>query len=125
MGKKDQGRLVHEIRDTLIKHDFKPVRITQIETPEGLRGIRTSGFKVEKHHDSKSVRLYYQMALTPPVETMDWPSRQALGAAQMKRLVRYNEILEREGFTCMSINSRDPSAPYSLWRRVHQQVSNA
>ena len=120
MGKRDHGRLVNEIRDALIKHGFEPTRITQLETPEGVRSYRTSGFKVEKHSDSKSARLSYRMAIVPPIETMDWGLRQALGVAQMKRLVGYNAALEQEGFTCIAINSRDPASPYSLWRRAER-----
>ena len=123
MGKRDHGRLVHEIRDALIKHNFKPTRITQLETTEGLRSYRTPGFKVEKHTDSKSARLSYRAADTPSMEAMDWNSRQALGCALMKKLVAYNAVLEQEGFTCITINSRDPTAPYSLWRRSASSVT--
>jgi hypothetical protein len=119
MGKRDHGRLVHDLRNTLIRCDFKPVHTTQVESPEGLRVIRSPGFKVEKHNDGKSVRLIYQLAVRPSKETMGWHSRQALGADLMRRLVHYNATLEQEGFTCIAINSRDPLAPYSLWRRVN------
>ena len=120
MGKKDHGRLVHEIRDALIKHGFEPTRITQLETAEGLRSHRTPGFQVEKHSDGKSVRLSYRIANRPSVEAMDWEARQALGCALIKKLARYNATLEHEGFTCIALNSRDPAAPYSLWRRAER-----
>lgn len=119
MGKRDHGRLVHEIRDALIKHGFKPYRSTQLDTPEGLRGARSPGFKLDKHHDGKSVRLFYRMAVAPSVEAMDRNSSQAQACALMKKLVRYNATLEQEGFTCLAINSHDPLASYSLWRRAN------
>ena len=118
MGKRDHGRLVHEVRDALLKHGFAPTRLTRLETPEGVRTVRSPGFKLDKHHDSKSVRLSYRLAVQPEVDGTDWLSRQALGAAQMKRLVSYHSVLEQEGFTCLELNSRNPLAPYSLWRRA-------
>jgi hypothetical protein len=118
LGKKDHGRLVHEIREALIKHDFKPTAVTQLETAEGSRAVRSPGFKLEKHNDGKSVRLSHRLAVQPSNEALDWQSRQAMGGAQMKRLIRYNEALEQEGFICLAINSRDPLTPYSLWRRT-------
>ena len=120
MGKRDHGRLVHEVRDVLIRHGFKPNQLTQLETPEGRREVRTPGFKVEKHSDSKSVRLSYPMVVPPSTDSMSWISKQAMGRERMKRLVSYNETLEREGFTCIAIDSRNPLAPYSLWRRAHK-----
>ncbi len=117
MGKRDHGRLVHEIRDALIKHGFKPTSITQVETPEGLNSARAPGFKLEKHNDSKSVRLAYRTLDSPSLKTMDWNTRQIEGSIQMKMLIRYNAILEKESFTCIAINSHDPLTPYSLWRR--------
>lgn len=118
MGKKDHGRLVHEIRDALISGGFEPTQITPVESPEGKRALRSPGFKVEKHTDSKSVRLSHRTAQqSPSSEEMDWETRQAEGSALMRKLIRYNVPLERAGFVCIAVDSRDAFAPYSLWRR--------
>ena len=118
MGKRDHGRLVSEIRSALLRRGFEPSRVTRLETPEGARTVRSPGFKLERHSDSKSVRLSYRGADGPLPKATDLVSRQALGRARMKRLVGYNAPLEQEGFTCVGLDSRDPLAPYSLWRRA-------
>jgi hypothetical protein len=123
MGKKEHGRLVHDLRDALIRRGFEPTCVTQLETPEGLLPCRTPGFNIEKHNDSKSVRLSYRMAKALSAEaisSIDWQSRQALGCVQMKHLVRYNAVLEQEGFIFVAVDSRNPLAPYSLWKRTHE-----
>ncbi len=118
MGKRDHGRLVQEIRTALINSGFEPSRITQMESAEGTRAVRSPGFKVEKHTDSKSVRLSYRVPRQPSGAEMSWHTRQSVGSVLMRKLVRYNATLEQAGFTCIAINSRDPLAPYSLWRRT-------
>ena len=120
MGKRDHGRLVHEVRGALIKGGFKPSRIMLLDSPEGMRAPRIPGFKVEKHTDNKSVRLSYRTPRQPSAEDTGWHARQALGGALMRRLVGYHAVLEREGFACVGINSRDPLTPYSLWRRTEE-----
>ncbi len=111
--------MVHEIRDALIRRGFKPTSIIQTETSEGLESTRVPGFKLEKHSDSKSVRLSHRTMDSPSLKAMDWNTRQIEGGIQMKMLVRYNAILEQEGFNCIAINSHDPLTPYSLWRRIN------
>jgi hypothetical protein len=120
MGKRDHGRLVHEVRSALINGEFEPTRVVSLDSPEGMRGARIPGFKVEKYNDGKSVRLSYRTAQQPSVDEMGWHARQALGGALMRRLVGYHAVLEREGFACVGINSRDPLTPYSLWRRTEE-----
>ncbi len=120
MGKKDHGRLVHEIRDALIRRGFQPTSVTQIETAEGIKAARVPGFKLEKHHDSKSVRLTHRTLDSPSLKAMEWDARQTEGGIQMRMLVRYNATLEQEGFNCISINSHDPLTPYSLWQRARK-----
>ncbi len=118
MGKRDHGRLVHEVRGALIKDGFEPTRVVSLDSPEGSRGARIPGFKVEKYNDGKSVRLSHRTPRQPSAEEMGWHARQSLGGALMRRLVGYHAVLEREGFVCVAINSREPLAPYSLWRRA-------
>jgi hypothetical protein len=94
-----------------------PTRITQLDASKGTRPVRSPGFKVEKHNDGKSVRLFHITDVCPG-EAMEHHSRLFPGCAQMRRLVSYNTALEQEGFFHIAINNRDPLAPYSLWRRV-------
>jgi hypothetical protein len=116
LGKKAHGRLVHEIRQSLLRHGFDPTRITQLETQKGVREVRSPGFKVEKHNDGKSVRLFH----VPPSFAREVGNRHVarpIGRVQMDRLVEYGVPLKQEGFTCIAVNSHGPSAPHSLWRR--------
>ena len=117
MGKRVHGRLVHEVRDTLYRAGFMPARITQLETPKGPRGIRSPGFKVEKHNDGKSVRLFHVTAKMP-AETMNRQARLSPGRAQLETLHAYNTPLEQEGFTRIEVDHRNILTPYTLWRRV-------
>jgi hypothetical protein len=121
MGKKNHGRLVHEIRAALVERGFKPSKVTQMETANGLRPVHSPGFKVEKHNDGKSVRLSHRMTNPAGAATTSLSSRQSLGCLQLKRLVAYHEPLEEEGYVCIAINSRDPLAIYSLWRCVEKK----
>ncbi len=118
MGKRDQGRLVHEIRDALLARDFLPSRVTTIEAETGkeLKGIRHPGFTVQKH-GGKSVRLSYRTTTKAPVRGSGWVGVQAYAEARMRKLVSFNRALEEAGFVCSEINSRDPMAPYSVWER--------
>ena len=116
MGKKDHGRLVGEIRQSLLRRGFDPTRITQLETQKGLREVRTPGFKVEKHNDGKSVRLFHVMQ-TFVGEGRDRRFTLSGGHVQREKLVEYGAPLMQEGFTCIAVNIHGPLAPYSLWRR--------
>jgi len=118
MGKKAHGRLLHEIRDALIRHGFKPTTITTLETPERVRGLRVPGFTLRKHNDGKSVLLTHRLSRDPVLPDRD--AAQALGQVQMRHLARYHAALEPEGFVCVDIHSRDPVKPYALWRRADE-----
>jgi hypothetical protein len=119
MGKRDHGRLVHELRDALIARGFEPSRVTQLRDGAGVRSVRAPGFALQKHSDSKSVRLSHRAGrVTVPGPAADWADWQARGAAQMRLLVRYHGALEHAGFVCVGVDSRDPMNPYSLWRRA-------
>lgn len=118
MGKRDQGRLVHEIRDALLAHGFLPTSVTEIkDADDNLRGIRHPGFTVQKHNDGRSVRVGYRATTPPPVKGYGWVELQAYGEVQMRRLVGFNSVLEEAGFICIQIESRNPVSPYSIWRR--------
>ena len=120
MGKKAQARLLHEIRTALLERGFHPTRTEKVEHLPDLppQGLRLPGFKLEKHSDSKSVRLSYRIdALELPLDRI---GRQLFGETQMRRLVRYNAALEEAGFVCLDINSRDPLSPYSVWQRARK-----
>jgi hypothetical protein len=80
-----------------------------MDTPKGTRPVRSPGFKVEKHNDGKSVRLFHITAVGPG-EAIERHSKLSLGYAQTKRLVSYNTALEQEGFFRIAINNRDPLA---------------
>jgi hypothetical protein len=116
MGKKAHGRLVHEVREVLYRAGFMPTRITQLDTPRGLRAARSPGFKVEKHNDGKSVRLFHVTAGVS-AEFMSRHSKLSPWCSQMERLLDYNTALEQEGFTRVAVHNRDRLASYSLWRR--------
>jgi hypothetical protein len=118
MGKRVHGRLVHEARDTLYRAGFMPTRITQLDTPKGPRPVRSPGFKVEKHNDGKSIRLFH-ITTAGPAEAIECHSRLSLERAQMRRLTSYDKALEHEGFTRVAVNNRDRLTPYSLWQRVN------
>lgn len=117
MGKKVHGRLVHEIREALLRAGFMPIRITQLDAPQGPRAIRSPGFKVEKHNDGKSVRLFHITA-GAQAGAADRHSRLSFERAQMKRLVAYEATLEQQGFTRIAVAGEDRLTPCSLWRRV-------
>lgn len=116
MGKKAHGRLVHEIRQSLLRHGFDPTRITQMETQKGMREVCSPGFKVEKHNDGMSVRLFYVLP-SPMREMGNRHVTRPKGRVQKDWLVEYGAPLEHEGFICIAFNSQGPLAPYSLWRR--------
>ncbi len=115
MGKRDHGRLVQEVRGALYSAGFMPTRITQLDAPGGLRPVRSPGFKVEKHNDGRSVRLFHVMAAAGARERRHGMT---LGYAQLSNLLSYNAALEREGFTRVGGDNQDDLAPYSLWRRA-------
>ena len=115
MGKRDHGRLVQEARDALYRAGFMPTRITQLDVPGGLRPVRSPGFKVEKHNDGRSVRLFH---VTAAAGARGRRHRMTLGHAQSSSLVSYNAALEREGFTRVGGDNQYGPAPYSLWRRA-------
>ena len=117
MGKRAHGRLVHEVRAALSRAGFIPSRVTQLDTPNGLRATRAPGFKVEKHNDGKSVRLFHILA-GPPAWAVDRHSRLSFESAQMKRLVAYEATLEQQGFTRIAVVGEGRLTPCSLWRRV-------
>ncbi len=120
MGKRDHGRLVHEIRNALLDSGFQPTKLTQAEA--AVNGpplcIRQPGFTLQKHHDSKSVRLSYRSTGAPSPVAGGLVERQAFGEVMMRRLVSHNAALEGAGFVCLEINSQDVTAPYSVWRRA-------
>jgi hypothetical protein len=119
MGKRDHGRLVHELRDSLVAQGFEPSRVTQLRDESGARSVRTPGFLLQKHTDSKSVRLSHRAGRVveegPGVTWAKWRER---GEVRLRLLVRYHAALERAGFACVGVDSRDPMNPYSLWRRA-------
>lgn len=117
MGKRAHGRLVHEVREALYKAGFMPTRITQLDTPRGLRATRFPGFKVEKHNDGQSVRLFHVTACAS-AELTDRHSRLLLGRSQVRRLEDYKTKLERQGFISVGSDGGDRLTPYSLWRRA-------
>lgn len=113
MGKRAHGRLVHEVRDTLYRAGFMPTRITRLDTPKGPRPVRSPGFKVEKHNDGKSVRLFHITTAGPAEATGSH-----LECAQTRGRTSYDKALEQEGFTRVAVNNRDCLTPYSLWQRA-------
>jgi hypothetical protein len=117
MGKRVHGRAVQDVRETLYRAGFMPTRITHLDTPNGPQPIRSPGFRVEKHNDGKSVRLFHLMTHVR-VKEMDRVARLSLESSQMKRLVAYNTTLEQEGFTRIAVIKRDLLEPFSIWRRV-------
>ncbi len=124
MGKKAHGRLVHEIREALYRAGFMPTRVTQLDTPKGLRAMHSPGFKVEKHNDGKSVRLLH-VTTRVAAEPSDRHSRLSLEREQVKRLIGYSAALKQEGFARVAPPIRDRPAPYSLWRRTVEARSAA
>ena len=116
MGKKAHGRLVRELRDVLINSGFKPAALTALQTPAGARPVRAPGFSLRKHHDGRSVRLSYRLSRRPQGLSRD--EAQAQGRTLLRLLARYHVPLERAGFVCAGLHSRDPLNPYSLWRRA-------
>jgi hypothetical protein len=120
MGKRDQGRLVHEIRDALLAHGFQPTKVTQADPRLNveLTGIRQPGFTVQKHHDGLSARLAYRFASNSSRTMSGLVEVQALAEVYMRKLVAFNRPLEESGFICLEINSRHPLSPYSVWRRA-------
>lgn len=114
MGKRAHGRLVHEVREALYKAGCMPTRITRLDTPKGLRASRSAGFKVEKHNDGKSVRLFHVTVGAPG--GADRHSSLLIERSQVSRLEDYKPKLERQGFTSVGFDGRDRLAPYSLWR---------
>jgi hypothetical protein len=117
MGKRVHGRLVHEVREALLRAGFMPIRITQLDAPEFPRAVRSPGFKVEKHNDGKSVRLFHITAGAREVATKR-DSGLSFESAQMKRLVAYGAALEQQGFTRITVIGGGRLTPCSLWRRV-------
>ena len=120
MGKRDHGRLVHEIRNALLDSGFQPTKVTQPQTAVNAPPlcIRQPGFTLQKHTDSKSVRLSYRSPGAPSSAAGGLVERQAFGEVMMRRLVSHNAALEGAGFVCLEINSQDVTAPYSVWRRA-------
>lgn len=125
MGKRDQGRLVHEIREALLERGLQPTKITQSEatapSEHESTSIRQPGFTIQKHHDGKSARLSYRSTAAPPDASEGRAARQTFGELMMRRLISHNAALEGAGFACLEINSRTPLAPYSLWRRANSK----
>ena len=119
MGKRDHGRLVHEIRNALLDSGFQPTKLTQPQAAVNAPPlcIRQPGFTLQKHHDGKSARLSYRSTSAPPISG-GLVERQAFGEVMMRRLISHNAALEGAGFVCLEINSQDVTAPYSVWRRA-------
>jgi hypothetical protein len=88
-----------------------------LDDPNGSRSVRSPGFKVEKHNDGKSVRLFHVTA-GDKVGVADRSTRLSLARSQMQKLLAYESALEREGFARVAVEGRDRLAPLSLWRRV-------
>ncbi len=120
MGKRDQGRFVHEVRSALLESGFQPTKVTQSEAAvnENQTSIRQPGFTIQKHNDGKSVRLSYRSTAAPPDVSEGRAARQAFSELMMRRLVNHNAALDAAGFVCIEINSQIPTAPYSIWRRA-------
>ncbi len=116
MGKRVHGRTVHEVRETLFRAGFMPARITQLETPGGRSPVHSPGFKVEKHNDGKSVRLFHVMA-PARAEARSRVTMPSQEGAHMQKLIAYGATLEQQGFTRIAVNCRGRSGSYSLWRR--------
>ncbi len=123
MGKRDQGRLVHEIREALLERGLQPTKITQSAVAavgeHQPTTILQPGFTIQKHNDGKSARLSYRTTAAPPDVSEGRAARQTFGELMMRRLISHNAALEGAGFVCLEINSRIPIAPYSIWRRAH------
>lgn len=121
MGKRDQGRFVHEVRSALLESGFQPTKVTQSEAAavnENQLSIRQPGFTIQKHNDGKSVRLSYRSTAAPPDVSEGRAARQAFSETMMRRLISHNAALDSVGFVCIEINSEIPIAPYSIWRRA-------
>ncbi len=110
---------MHEVRVALLESGFQPTRVIAVNGP--LLSFRQPGFTVWKHNDGKSARLSYRSAAAPPNVLEGWAAQQAFGELMMRRLVGHNAALEGAGFVCLEINSRDPTAPYSVWRRANMK----
>ena len=125
MGKRDHGRLVHEIRNALLVSGFQPTKLTQPQAAVNAPPlcIRQPGFTLQKHNDSKSVRLSYRSTGAPSPVAGGLVERQAFGEVMMRRLISHNKALEGAGFVCLEINSQDATAPYSVWRRANSSRS--
>ncbi len=121
MGKRDHGRLVHEVRVALLESGFQPARVPQVAAAVSgpPLGIRQPGFTIQKHNDGKSARLSYRSTAAPPDGLEGRAAQQAFGELMMRRLVSHNAALEGAGFVCLEINSQSPAAPYSVWRRAN------
>jgi hypothetical protein len=117
MGKRIHGRLVHEVREALFRAGFMPTRITQLDTPKGPSATRSPGFKVEKHNDGKSVRLFHIMTGVQ-AGAMGRHFKPFPESAQMKRLDAYDAALEQQGFARIAVVGGGRLAPYALWWRV-------
>ena len=114
MGKKTHGRLVHEIRQLLLRRGFDPTRVTHLATQ---KGVRSPGFKVEKHNDGKSVRLFHVLPEFMG-EVRNRHVARPPRRVRRDRLFEYSVPLEQEGFTCIAVNNQGPLAPHSLWRHA-------
>ena len=113
MSKREQARLVHEVRDALIRRAFLPSRLVPLDGPHT---VRAPGFNVQKHGDGKSVRVSYEAGDAPPAGA-GRGAAEAFGRLLLRGLAKYHEALEQEGYACLGIDSRDPLTPYSIWRR--------
>jgi len=100
-----------------------PARITWLGTPGGSpRPVFSSGFKVEKHNDGKSVRLFHVTA-DIRAGAIGRGARQALRRSQMRSLEAYDKALDRDGFTRIEAEGGDRPARFSLWRRADEAAS--
>lgn len=121
MGKRTHGRLVHEVREALFRSGFMPTRVTCLGAPDRPHEVRSSGFKVEKHNDGKSVRVSH-VTVPAAVGAADAPAKVFLSQARPRRQAEYAAALEREGFARVPAAAGEGSGPFSLWRRCDVSV---
>ena len=80
--------------------------------------MRSPGFKVEKHNDGKSVRLFHVL-VSVGAGAIGRELRQALKRSQMRSLEAYEKALDHDGFTRIDADGGNRLARFSLWRRAN------